>query len=248
MSLWLLMAVSALLLALPVVFRPRTPSNTEFHGVLGFLWNLNAAYCVLIHHLKTETAPLPETGPAILISNHTCNIDNFLLQAGTTRKLGFMISRDYYDVPAFRPFCDLVDCIPVNGTGEDNAAIRSALRALKQGRVLPIFPEGRILPTSGDEIGEAKAGVAFIAIRSKVPVIPAYIRGTPRSKHLLKSFFSPSNTRIVYGKAIDPSVFVIPEGHNAERAALAATTETLMGAIRELRDRVLLEEEGRSTS
>jgi 1-acyl-sn-glycerol-3-phosphate acyltransferase len=248
MSPWLLLAFSACLLALPVVFRPRTPSKSEFHGFLGFLWNLNAVYCVLIHRLRTEPAPLPESGPAILISNHTCNIDHFLLQAGTGRKLGFMISRDYYDIPAFRPFCDLVGCIPVNGTGEETSATRAALRALKEGKVVPIFPEGRMLPVSGDEIGEAKAGVAFIATRAKVPVIPAYIKGTPRSKNLLKSFFGPSDARVVYGKPIDPSEFVIPKGHDADRAALVATTETFMGAIRALRDRVKLEEEGRSKS
>jgi 1-acyl-sn-glycerol-3-phosphate acyltransferase len=248
MSPWLLLALSAFLLALPIAFRPRTPSRTEFHGFLGFLWNLNAVYCTLVHRLRTEPAPLPESGPAILISNHTCNIDHFLLQAGTGRKLGFMISRDYYDIPAFRPFCNLVDCIPVNSGGSDSSATRAALRALKEGKVVPMFPEGRMLPTSGEEIGEAKAGVAFIATRAKVPVIPAYIKGTPPSKNLLRSFFGPSNARVVYGKPIDPSEFVIPEGRDAERAALVATTEKLMGAIRALRDRVKLEEESLSKS
>jgi len=244
MSPWLPLALSALLLALPIAFRPRTPPKWEFGGLLAFFWYLNVAYCVLVHRLVTESAPLPESGPAILISNHTCNIDHFLLQAGSGRKLGFMIAREYYDIWAFRPFCRMIGCIPVNRDGKDTAATRTALRALKEGRVVPIFPEGRILQTSGEEIGEGKAGVAFIASRAKVPVIPAYIRGTPRSNKFLKSFFTPSNARVVYGKPIDPSEFVIPDGHDAERAALAATTERLMGAIRTLRDRVKLEEEG----
>ncbi len=237
MTVWFLLALSALLLALPVIFRPGTQPPSEFRGLLAFFWYLNAVYCAVVHRLSTERAPLPESGPAILIANHTCNIDNFLLQAGCLRKLGFMISRDYYDVWAFRPFCQLVDCIPVDNNGKNTAATRAALRALKEGRVLPVFPEGRMLTTSGREIGEAKPGVAFIAMKAQVPVIPAYIRGTPESRILWRSFLTPSHSRVLYGDPIDPSEFPMPEGHEAERVALAATTEKLMGAIKALRDR-----------
>jgi 1-acyl-sn-glycerol-3-phosphate acyltransferase len=246
MSPWTLLALAASLLALPVICRPKAPKDWEFSGLLAFLWYLNAAYCVLVHRLVTEPAPLPKSGPAILIANHTCNIDHFLLQMGSGRKLGFMIAREYYDIWAFRPFCRLVDCIPVNRDGKDTSATRAALRALKEGRVLPIFPEGRILQTSGREIGEGKPGVAFIATRANVPVIPAYIQGTPKSNQFLKSFFTPSHARVYYGEPIEPSRFVIPEAHDAERAALAATTELMMGAIRDLRDRAEREEAARA--
>jgi 1-acyl-sn-glycerol-3-phosphate acyltransferase len=242
MSLWILPLLAVALLALPIVFRPRAPKDWEFSGFLAFLWYLNAAYCAIFHRLVTEPAPLPKTGPAILIANHTCNIDHFLLQVGTGRKLGFMIARDYYDIWAFRPFCRMIGCIPVNRDGKDTTATRTALRALKEGRVLPIFPEGHILKTSGEEIGEGKPGVAFLATRAKVPVVPAYIRGTPRENYFLRSFFSFSHAKVYYGEPIDPSLFVIPEGHDAERAALKATTQAMMDAIRALRDRAELEE------
>jgi 1-acyl-sn-glycerol-3-phosphate acyltransferase len=246
MSPWTLLALSALLLALPVAIRPKQPEDWEFDGLLAFFWRVNAVYCRVVHRLVTEEAPLPKVGPAILIANHTCNIDNFLLQVGTGRKLGFMISRTYYDVWAFRPFCKMIDCIPVNRDGKDSNAARAALRALKEGRVLPMFPEGRMLPTSGREFGEAKPGVAFIATRAKVPVIPAYIKGTPESRQFLVSLLTPSHTKVYYGEPIDPSKFVIPEGRDAEKAALKATTDAMMGAIRALRDRAEREEAARS--
>jgi len=245
MSPWSLLGFAALLLALPVAIKPRTPPTWEFRGLLAFLWYLNAAYCTLVHRLATESAPLPRTGPAILIANHTCNIDHFLLQAGSSRKLGFMIARQYYDIPAFRPFCRMIDCIPVNPDGKNTAAIRAALGALKEGRVVPIFPEGRILPTSGREIGEGQPGVAFIAARAGVPVIPAYIRGTPRSNVFWKSFLTPSHSRVIYGEPIDPGELAAPEGSEAGREARHDVTERLMAAIRELRDRSDREDETR---
>ncbi len=240
-----MLACTVAVLSLPMVLDRSPPprKDWEFRGFLAFLWYLNSAYCKVVHRLQTEPAPLPATGPAILISNHTCNIDHFLLQAGSGRKLGFMIAREYYEFWAFRPFCEMIGCIPVNRNGNDTTATRSALRALKEGRVLPIFPEGRILQTSGREIGEGHPGVAFIAMKANVPIIPAYIRGTPKSNVFLRSFLTPSHARIVYGKPIDLADFAVPEGHDYERAARVAATETLMNAIKALRDRVDREEE-----
>ena len=44
---------------------------------------------------------------------------------------------------------------------------------LKAGRVLPIFPEGHIVPASGRRLDEMKPGTAYLAIHARVPVIPA---------------------------------------------------------------------------
>ena len=238
MSLLAPVGLAILLLVIPFLIQPRnSPEMGEFRGFLAFLWRLNAWYCAVVHRLRTGTAPLPEHGAAILIANHTCNIDHFLLQAGTYRKLGFMIAKEYYDFPPFRPFCRLIGCIPVNRNGKDLAATRAALRALKEGRVVPMFPEGKILPKSGEEIGEGKHGVAFLALRAKVPVIPAYIRGTPRSNKLRWSFFTPTHSRVVYGPAIDPSEFAHGPEKEDERAALTALTDRFMAAITALRDK-----------
>ncbi len=237
MSPWTPVGLAAFLLILPRFFRPRPTTASDFDGLLSFLWYVNAGYCSIVHRLQTEPAPLPDRGPAILIANHTCNIDHCLLQAGSGRKLGFLIAREYHDNWLIRPICRLIGCIPVNRDGRDLAATRAALRALRDGRVVPMFPEGRILQTSGREIGEGKHGVAFLAIRAKVPVIPAYIWGTPRSNILWRSITTPSSARVVYGTPIDPTSDGLPQDHADERAALAATTERYMDAIRALRDR-----------
>ena len=72
--------------------------------------------------------------------------------------LGFVVAKEYFDFWLFHPFCVLIGCIPVKRDGKDLAATRAALRTLGEGRVVPIFPEGQILATSGREIGEGKRG------------------------------------------------------------------------------------------
>ncbi len=237
MSLAAPIGLAVVLLVIPLLLQPRSPADpAEFHGLLSLMWRLNKIYCSTFHHLRTGRAPLPAQGPAILIANHTCNIDHFLLQAGTRRKLGFMIAKEYYDFPPFHPICRMIGCIPVNRNGKDLAAIRAALRALEEGRVVPMFPEGTITPKSGEVIGVGKHGVAYLAIRAKVPVIPAYIRGTPRSIKFLRSFFTPSHSEVIYGPPIDPSEFVHPIDSTSERAFLSTTTDRFMAAIRAIYD------------
>ena len=233
MSPWVLPLLSTLILLLPWALAPSRGTTPEIHGVIRVLWWLNLWYCQVVHRLRSAgPAPLPERGAAILIANHTCGIDHMLLQAESRRLLGFIIAKEFYDFWACRPFCRMIGCIPVRRDGRDLAALRAALRALEDGRVVPIFPEGKILPTSGRQLGEGKSGAAFIALHARVPVVPAYIRGTPEIKNVWKSLITPSRARLVFGSPIDLSEF--PPGMPIDKSTLAAVTERLMAAIREL--------------
>ena len=225
---------SCAILGLPWLLRPSGSRVEEVHGLLRPLWWLNRCYCQVMHRLEIENeAPLPATGPAILISNHTCGIDHLILQAGTRRVLGFMIAQEFYENRLYHPFCKAIGCIPVKRDGRDQTAIRAALRVLKEGRVLPIFPEGRINPSSGREFHEPKSGAAFIAMRAGVPVIPAYIRGTPPTNDIVKSLTTPSHARLRFGPPIDLSDL---KDEGRDRDHLEAATARLMDAIKNLRD------------
>ncbi len=213
----------------------------EIHGIKAFLAVLIALYCQLVHRLKfTVKAPLPEFGPAILIANHTCGIDHMLLQSACNRVLGFMVVREYYEWGWLRPFCDYVGCIPVNRDGRDIAAMRAALRALEEGRVLPIFPEGHVVPSSGRMLDEMKPGTAYLAIRAQVPVVPAYICGTPETDEIFESLITPSRAKIVFGDPIDLSD-VDPRKAN-DRSVQAEVSERFKRALLDLQVRALKNE------
>jgi 1-acyl-sn-glycerol-3-phosphate acyltransferase len=77
------------------------------------------------------------------------------------------------------------------------------LRALADGRVLVIFPEGRITPSSGRTLGPILPGAAYVAVRSGVPVIPAFIRGTPETNQIGESLKTPSQAVVTFGDPID---------------------------------------------
>jgi 1-acyl-sn-glycerol-3-phosphate acyltransferase len=241
MNAWVLLSIAILLLCLPRALLSRTSERSprpepEIRGRLVFFHWLVMGYCGLMHRLKTNGwAPLPESGPALLIANHTCGIDHLVLQAGCRRVLGFMIAKEYYDSPLIHPACKLVGCIPVNRDGRDLQATRAAIRVLREGRVLPIFPEGKITPSSGRELGELLPGAAFIAVRAGVPVIPAYIRGTPETNQIGPSLTTPSRAHVTFGDPIDLSEF---NPHQAnDKAVLSEVSRRFQRAFMQLRER-----------
>lgn len=220
----------------------RDPGATrrEIAGFRRAMWWLNRLYCAAVHRLTiANPCPLPKSGGAILIANHTCGVDHMLLQATTDRLLGFMMAREFFDPWWSRPFCLMVGAIPVERNGRDLAATREALRVLAEGRVLPIFPEGRINPDSGRTLIEGKPGAAFLAARARVPVIPAHIFGTPPTNELGPSMTTSSETRIRFGPPIQ--LDDIPE--RPDRETLEAITDRFMKALDALR-REALEEAG----
>jgi 1-acyl-sn-glycerol-3-phosphate acyltransferase len=241
----LLLLGAAAILLLPWLLGPVAPTpglRPEIHGLLSLLWHINRGYCAAMHRLVVlNEAPLPEHGPAILIANHTCGVDHLILQAGCRRVLGFMVAQEWYTAPIVSTFARLIRCIPVRRDGRDLSATREALRALADGRVLPIFPEGKITPESGRTFGPAKPGAAFLTLRARVPVVPAYIRGTPERGLVTDALVTPSHARVLFGPPIDLSDLLdeSDRDHNHEKARLAAITDRLMDAIKALRERSL---------
>jgi 1-acyl-sn-glycerol-3-phosphate acyltransferase len=245
---WLFLVLTVLLLAIPAWLdgpggkAMRFDAMLEIRGPLAVAHRAFRLYGAVWHGLRFErTAPLPESGPAILIANHTCGIDHMLLQAASRRLLGFMIAREYYDSKWLRPLCEHIGCIPVNRNGHDLAAIRAALRALEEGRVLPIFPEGRILPASGRRMGEMKPGGAYLAIRAGVPVVPAYIIGTPATDEILPSLATPSRASLFFGEPIDLSD--IPPERAGDKDVQAEVSRRFEAALLALQARAFADED-----
>jgi len=248
MSPWALLFVTASLLLLPRLLESaagpvrRAQSWAEIRGFLRVLWALDALYCLFWHQLrKSGRAPLPEAGPAILISNHTCGIDHMLLQTTTCRLLGFMVAREYYEWVWIHWICRYIGCIPVNRDGRDFSATRAAIRALKDGRVLPIFPEGHIVPASGRRIDEMKPGTAYLAIHAQVPVVPAYIWGTPETDEIVEALLAPSRARVIFGEPIDLSD--IDRDKAGDKTVQAEVSERFKRALLALQARAFSGEE-----
>ncbi|MBI3625297.1 MAG: 1-acyl-sn-glycerol-3-phosphate acyltransferase [Candidatus Rokubacteria bacterium] len=120
---------------------------------------------------------LPPTGPFILAANHHNYLDGVVLGVAVPRKITFLVMpRVYHTTPLHPLFFRHVGSIPVNLEKPDPGAIKRALRILEAGGVIGIFPEG---PFSLEgRLVDGQPGVALIALRAGVPVVPVGIIGT----------------------------------------------------------------------
>lgn len=120
---------------------------------------------------------LPPAGPYLIASNHCNYLDGVVLGSALKRKITFMVMpKVYYWTPLHPYFHRHVGSIPIELERPDPGAIKRALAVLEAGGVVGIFPEG---PFSKEgRLVNGQPGVALIAIRSGVPVVPVAILGT----------------------------------------------------------------------
>jgi 1-acyl-sn-glycerol-3-phosphate acyltransferase len=155
-------------------------------------------------HLRIDgTERLPKSGPAILVANHRSWLDPPLLGAASRRPVHFLILDDVYDWRWARWFYRWLRTIPVSDdAGKSLRAMREAMRRLRSGEVIGIFPEGRVF--SGDQPGEFRSGVALLALRSGAPVVPVHIRGSAAAWPRGRAWPRPERVSVSIGQPITP--------------------------------------------
>ncbi|MCP4716891.1 MAG: 1-acyl-sn-glycerol-3-phosphate acyltransferase, partial [Deltaproteobacteria bacterium] len=128
------------------------------------------------------------------------SVDPFILSACTGRILSFLIAREFYHIPLINRLFRWAGYIPVRRDGRDIGSLRRALTALNHGRALCIFPQGGI----DRDWSEAKDGTAYLAWRSKAPVIPAGISGTPQGQSVWRPLLMQSCSQTRFGPPFPP--------------------------------------------
>ena len=114
--------------------------------------------------------------PYILMANHTTMLDPFMMAVAIPKyQIRFIGKKELWKVPPFAWFANNIRAIPVDRHNTDMEAMRACMRVTREGHVLGIFPEGT--RHHKGLMTELESGVAMIALRSKVPLVPVYIAG-----------------------------------------------------------------------
>ena len=182
-----------------------------------------------IYHRINVLSPqrLPKHGPAILICNHVSGLDPMLIQSVCPRLIVWMMAREYYEIRGLHTIFRTVEAIPVDRGGRDLAATRAALRALEAGRILGVFPEGKI--ETSRQLLPFQTGVALMAIKAGVPVYPAYLDGTQRNKKMVQAFLYPNVASLAFGPAVEF------DAGSTSKEVLQAATDRFTEAVARLK-------------
>jgi acyl-[acyl-carrier-protein]-phospholipid O-acyltransferase/long-chain-fatty-acid--[acyl-carrier-protein] ligase len=144
-------------------------------GLRVLLWFLSR----IIYRIKIlGKENIPQSGGALLVSNHMSFVDVVLISAATNRPIRFLIFRDVYEVPFIKPFALLMRAIPIptEMRPRDIArSFRTASDAIRAGELVCVFAEGHITRTGS--LLPFRKGMERIVRGLDAPIIPINLHG-----------------------------------------------------------------------
>ncbi|MDX2848839.1 MULTISPECIES: 1-acyl-sn-glycerol-3-phosphate acyltransferase [Streptomycetaceae] len=176
---------------------------------------------------------IPEEGAAIVAGNHLSFSDHFLMPAILPRRITFLAKAEYFTGTGLKgrltaAFFHSIGQIPVDRSGgkAGESAIREGMKVLGKGELLGIYPEGT--RSHDGRLYKGKVGVATMAIRAKVPVVPCAMIGTYEIQPAGRRLPRIKPVTIRFGEPMEFSRF---EGMDNERYVVRSATDEIMYAI-----------------
>ena len=170
---------------------------------------------------------LPASGPYLIAANHHNYLDGIVLGVAAPEPISFLVMpRVWRATPLHPMFHRHIGSIPIDLERADVGALRRALYMLQSGKVVGIFPEGPFSVRGRLEPG--LPGVALLALRSGVPVVPAGIRGTYEALAGRRGYIP---RRVPLGVRFGPARSFSEDGANGRRSVRLHVTRRIMDDI-----------------
>jgi len=168
---------------------------------------------------------VPLEGACLLAANHKSYLDPPTLGSGLKREIRYFAKRELFSVPVLGTMIRHYGAIPVDRDAFDRKQLARALELLAAGHALLVFPEGTRIRREG--FGEPKVGIALLAEKAGVPIVPVHLASTWEPR---RSLFRRIPIVVRYGR---PMPALVDEGES-RRDRYEETTRAVMEAIRAL--------------
>ncbi len=178
--------------------------------LVGMIDLMSCCYCRWVHRVRFEGFDrLPETfrrggaGGGIVVANHTAGMDPMLVQTGIRRLIRWMMWADMM-APALDFAWKAGQVLPVRHGHEDSTTLRQAVRHVKGGGIIGLFPEGAIVRPPG-ELRPFQPGVGLLARLTRAPVLVLWIHDTPYAETAWGSLARRSRAVVEFVEVLDLS-------------------------------------------
>jgi 1-acyl-sn-glycerol-3-phosphate acyltransferase len=179
---------------------------------------------------------IPNSGAAILASNHLSFSDSIFLPLQVRRPVVFLAKSEYFTGKGIkgalvRWFFKSTGQLPIDRSGgkASEASLNTGLGVLSQGLLLGIYPEGTRSPDG--RLYRGRTGIARMVLEAKVPVIPVAMIDTEKVQPIGKRLPRIRRVGIVIGEPLSFSRF---EGMEGDRVVLRAVTDEIMYELKKL--------------
>ncbi len=160
----------------------------------------------LYNRVEVEGVERLPSPPFIIAPNHASYMDAFVLAAvlpeGVAINTYFLGEEVYFRNPLTRLFGKLAHVITVDINRNLKGSLQKVAHALKEGKVVVIFPEGARTRTG--ELMEFKKGVAILSRELGVPVVPTALVGTYEAWSIYDRLPKPRKVKVIFGDPIYP--------------------------------------------
>jgi 1-acyl-sn-glycerol-3-phosphate acyltransferase len=143
---------------------------------------------------------IPKKGGVIVAANHVSYLDPPLIAVAVKRQVVYLAREGLFKVPVLGSFISLFS-IPVRRGRPQPSTIKGVTRRLRQGELVLMFPEGS--RSIDGQLLDAKRGVGLIAARSRISVVPAFIRGTEKVLPVGGKFLRPAKITVIFGTPME---------------------------------------------
>jgi 1-acyl-sn-glycerol-3-phosphate acyltransferase len=141
-------------------------------------------------------------GGLLLASNHQSFFDPVLVGMALPEPICYLARSGLFETPGFGALIRALGAHPIARGRADARALKTVLRLLAEGEAVLMFPEGT--RTRDGSLGRFKPGVAAIAIRAGVPVLPVCVAGVYRCWPRTRALPRPGRTAVAYGEPVPP--------------------------------------------
>ena len=129
----------------------------------------------LIYRIKIIGADNEPDGPFIVSANHMSYADPFIEGVCLKTQITYIAKSSLERFRIIKWFFSTVGVIPIKREESDVAAIRKSVAALKDGKVIGIYPQGTRIPLKPPHKEDAMGGLGLLVSLAKCPVLPMAI-------------------------------------------------------------------------
>ena len=148
---------------------------------------------------------IPEEGGVIIAANHLSYLDipllGYSINKTRRRHADFMAKKELFAIPVIGFLFQKLSSFPIDREKVDRAGLREAVKRLRSGRMVAIYPEGT--RSRDGRLHAGKLGVGMIVRMSGKKVVPAAIQGTDKALPPGRWLAKPTPVTIKFGRPLD---------------------------------------------
>ena len=163
---------------------------------MNFFQKIPIFFFSLLYPIKVYGKENIPEGGAVLVSNHFRAIDCGFIARICDKDIKYLAKKEIFKNKLFSKIVRSYGGIPIDRDNPDMKSLLEAIKEIKKGNKLCIFPEGRRNVSGTSDLQEIKGGSVIFSVKAKCPIVPIM---------MLKKAKIFSTTKIIIGKPFELS-------------------------------------------